>query len=641
MRVYAVNLASDFCRAKKNSTVHSEPANKFVPEQDTFSKQQTGISTLSFKGYNVHIIDGGLHADTMMHFARGITRKMDDVVEVMLHKTKTNPYYPGLKQVSSIRDNLKLLNEQGIAKPGDFVAITGSAQVYLNDLAERMELSQFAIRPGNVKNFKSNILQFLSNEYNASRLDHNSQDLFAVPEAINQINALVRKGVNVYMPAGHPIEFVLKARAAENGVKDDLYRMIYTRGKVGSESINPLIQEIKDENIYKFNLLALSDAHVVNARDLGDDKDYIFAAYDSCVNDHARGVYNFYPVRDKEGNILGYSFTDKRTIHYPYYEYPGNEHIAEISKFVGRKRTDFSYEGNIVHIMSRLIGWEEPHDKLPDVLYPITCYPKKRLEGERLWEKGLYFNRTETLYFGMNDSHEFTFPKCDCEGSGRPSVVPMWGSCFATIKAIKRDIAAAISRKVPAYNYYRDYLPAEKLLKDAEASMKEGRLKTAEFQLNMVTKSLEPYKDVSDTFDVNVRANKLLYKILTHQHKYAAAEGVANRAINLQSRILLYHFNHAENIKSFHSLAFAHYWEYPQSEIDKFKKETEDIASWFDEIARHCREKGNDYTAEVSSWAGRMISRGYVSPTEALITRRANGHINIGEIYNEYHETYK
>lgn len=640
MRVYAIGSTPGNCCANKFCAAIPKLKSTGLEIQDTFNKNSPDITTLSFKGYNVHIIDGGLHADTMMHFARGITKTLDDAVEVVLHKAQTNSRHPGLKQMDSVRDQLKLLNEQEIAKPGDFVAITGSAQVYLNNLAEKMGLPAKSIRPGNVKSYKAQILNFMTNPYDAGRLDAKEQNLFAVPEVINQINLLIKKGVNVYLPAGHPIEFDLKGRAAAAGVKDDLYRMIYTRGKKGASSINPIIQELKDENIYKFNLLALSDAHVVNAKDLSGEKDYIFAAFDNCVNDGSRGVFNFYPVRDKTGRVLGYSFTDKRTIHYPFNEYPGNEHIAEISRFVGRKMEDFSYEGNIIHIMRQLMAWEEPYDKMRDVLYPINCYPEKRLKKENLREKGLFFNVKETHYYDMNDSSEFTFPKCDCEGSGRPSVVPMWGSCFASINAIKRDIAAAIRRKVPAYNFERDYWPVKTILTEAESNIREGKLKTAEFQLNKAIKTLEPHKDVPDTFDQNIYANQLLYDTLIKQKKYEAAEGIANRCINLQSRILLYHFSHAENIKSFYSLNFAHYWEYPQHEVDKFKLETASLAAWFDRVAFLCGQKGNHNTKTIAEWAGRMIRGGYEPPAEALLTRRANGRINIGDIYNEYHETY-
>lgn len=640
MRIDAINAALNVCCVKKNCIAKSD-TNIPELEKDKFEKNISALQSISFNGYKIHIVDGGLHADTMTHFARGIVKKIDDVVEVVLHRAETNKRYSGLKQMTSVRDQLKLLNEEGLAKPGEYVAIPGSAQVHLTSLADKMGLEEKDLRPENVKAYKSKIIDVLSNEYYADKLDYNDQKLYAVPEVIKQINELVGKGVNVYIPAGHPIEFVLKARAAENGVKEDLYNYIATRGRVGREAIMPIIQEIKEENIYKFNLLALSDAHVVNIRDLSGDKDYIFAAYDSCVNDGARGVFNFYPVRNKEGKILGYSFTDKHTIHYPYEEYPDNKGIENISKFVGRKMSDFSYEGNITHIMKSLMAWEEPYDELPDVLYPISCIPKKRfLKDPTLRSKGDYFTKDEKLFFDRNDQGEFIFRKCDCEGSGRPSVVAMWGSCFAAINAIKRDIAADIKRKLPDYIFGREYWDVDTLITEAEHNIYNGKLKTAEFNLNKALKRIEPYQDVVDTFSPNIAANSMLYEVLMKQKKYAEAEAVANRCINAQCRILLRNFKTAANIKDFYSIKFAHYWEYPESELNYFTEQTEKIAKWFKIVADLCHDKGNETASTMARWAADMISNARI-PADALVERRANRHINIGDIYNEYHKDYE
>lgn len=81
-------------------------------------------------------------------------------------------------------------------------------------------------------------------------------------------------------------------------------------------------------------MLALSNAHIVNIKNK-NNKDFIFAAKDGCMNDGARGVYHFSPVRNSYGKIIGYSFTDTSTVEYPYNEFHANEKIANIAKYVG------------------------------------------------------------------------------------------------------------------------------------------------------------------------------------------------------------------------------------------------------------------------------------------------------------------
>ena len=208
----------------------------------------------------------------------------------------------------------------------------------------------------------------------------------------------------------------------------------------------------------------------------------------SCVTDRARGVYNFYPVRDRSGNIQGFSFTDRSSIHYTVAEYAGSQDIADIAQFVGLKTSDFSYEGNLIRIMQQLISWEEPINKMPNILYPVgSIYSPKRLREEKIAEKGLYVDRNEKLFFDKNSDNEFIFRKCDCEGSGRPSVVSMWGNCFATINFMTKSVRAQLKNlfevKIPRLLQIADeseqaecYPAAENILKKAlELSKPEVR----------------------------------------------------------------------------------------------------------------------------------------------------------------------
>jgi hypothetical protein len=65
----------------------------------------------------------------------------------------------------------------------------------------------------------------------------------------------------------------------------------------------------------------------------------MFAAYDTCITDGERGVYNFSPVR-KNGELTGYSYHDTVTNEYPFEKFPANDEIANIVKFVGINAED-------------------------------------------------------------------------------------------------------------------------------------------------------------------------------------------------------------------------------------------------------------------------------------------------------------
>lgn len=634
MRVYAVSNALNTSCAVQKKCVTSSATNK----ADSFEKSL--IPQINFGAYKIHIVDGGAHANVMEHFARAIVKNVDDVVDVILHKADTNPRYSGMKQMKSVKEKLTLLNEGNLAKSGDYVAIPCSAQVQLNQLSAFLGLEPKEIKPHNVKNYKAKILNYLTSipgsEKNA--MDPNGQGFDHVFGVIEQINALVKKGVKVYLPAGHPIESALKSTIGEAGKKDDLYKFIYTRGKEGAETVNKAISELKSVNAYRFNLLALSDAHVVNVRDLTGRENYVFAAYDNCVNDGARGVFNFYPVRNKDGKILGYSFTDKRTVQYPIEEYLANDEFANIAKFVGKRIRECCANGSYTHMMKNMIKFEEPHPSFPDKLYWVPeIYSPRRLKAEKLVEKGEWVDNSEQLFFDVNDHGEVIFKKCDCEGSGRPSVIPMWGSCFATLNAIKRDIASAVTRKRPAFSstlgtqIQNQRLELEKMLSNGDKPAV-----FVEYSLNKLLKLIKPYADVPSTFDTNLWTHQHLYKVLMAQRKPAAAEGVLNKTINLQSQILLHEFRQAKEVKGFYDITFAHYWDLSTQEVERLSARVDAIAEDFSKIAHLCRTKGNDRAADVSLWAAARLRTKLQDPCEAIISRRASGSINIGDIYDAH-----
>ena len=63
------------------------------------------------------------------------------------------------------------------------------------------------------------------------------------------------------------------------------------------------------------------------------------------------------------------------------------------------------------------------------------------IERNKLDKVGHLINREQNLIFTTNSQGEILFQKTNCEGSEKPSVMQMWGSCFSTINALKRDIS--------------------------------------------------------------------------------------------------------------------------------------------------------------------------------------------------------
>lgn len=637
MRVYAVsNALNTSCAVQKSA------ANKFdkyeINKPDSFEKGRPDIPQINFGAYKVHIVDGGAHGNVMEHFARAIVKSVDDVVDVVMHKADTNPRYSGMKQMKSIKEKLTFLNHGNGAQPGDYVAIPCSAQVPLNTLSDLMGFEPKSITPVGVIRYKERILKFLQDipDSKLRVMDPNEQGMQHVFGVIEQINGLIKKGVHVYLPAGHPTEGALKSIAASYNGKDALYEHIYTGGKKNSFRILLFKDKLLNDNIYRFNLLGLSDAHVVNVKDLSGRKDHVFAAYDSCVNDGARGVFNFYPVRNKEGKILGYSFTDKHTVQYPIEEYLANDEFANISKFVGKHISECEASSTHIHMMKNMIKWNEPHPSFPDDLYPVSLvYPEHRLKAENLLAKGRFVDKSEQLFFDVNDSGEVIFRKCDCEGSGRPSVIPMWGSCFATINAIKRDITAHLRQHSGGFTQ-KISSEVSDALENAYNAFDDKKLKAAEFFFNKTIKLVKPFDYTREPLNISLTAHKYLFDLMLSQGKRHEAEAVANSYINTQCKSLLYEFRQAQNINQINDMHFATYWDFPEHEVNFFKKKITTLASTFRTVARLCRQKGNDRAAEVSNWAADMISRCRSSEADPIISRRASGSINIGDIFDEY-----
>ena len=88
----------------------------------------------------------------------------------------------------------------------------------------------------------------------------------------------------------------------------------------------------------------------------------------------------------------------------------------------------------------------------------------EKLRAKELIYKGEYVDKTLTLFFDENDEDKIIFKKCDCEGSGRPSVLSVWGSCYATLNAIARDIGFSEQISTLDRDFARDLESAKQVL---------------------------------------------------------------------------------------------------------------------------------------------------------------------------------
>ncbi len=287
---------------------------KLNQPQDVFEKhsiERPQCRCVSFCGHTVHIIDGGNHATNMQHFAKAISKDMD----VEMHDVEINLKNKNAKQLKSLEQELKNMGSSKEDFTKEYIAIPASSSVPLLNLQDQIKAvigKEVKLTPENIKANKPLILNFLKEIYEnpgkyrqcINNMDKDGLGLEYTYGVIQQINKLVKsKGAKVFVPAGHPYDETLKWMATQRGLKPELYNYIAT-GNDYDQVVSKMIKEIKVNNWYNFNLLALSDAKIVTVKGTNEVQDYIFAAYDPCITDGARGIYNFSPVREK-GKLIG------------------------------------------------------------------------------------------------------------------------------------------------------------------------------------------------------------------------------------------------------------------------------------------------------------------------------------------------
>lgn len=411
------------------------------------SHSQNNKKQQSFLGYKIDILDAGQHMADLKYFAKSI---IDDI-KIQTINVETNPKNYLVKQMESLKQRLVEINSQPKFKKPDYVAFPGSFKVPLLNLNDRIHAichQDIGLTPENIKSNKEVLMELLQiiagkphqNEEQISHMDPLKQGAEHVFGVIQEINKAIKNGIEVYIPSSHPQMESIQSLVKDRGLKPELHHYIAT-GEDVNGAISSIQNELKEKNWYNFNLLALSDAKSVNLLGFKGNR-HLYSAFDSCITEEERGVYNFSPIRKKE-KIIGFSFLDEKTVHYPIQDSPRKEHVLNLIKFVGLPldkvlASAVEHEKFIGYLHGNLKYSANDFDnrifKVDKVFSPTEINEKKlKLLGD-------YVDSSLNLFFRGNKDGNVIFPNCDWEQSGRPSVVSMSGSCFSIFNAIKKNI---------------------------------------------------------------------------------------------------------------------------------------------------------------------------------------------------------
>lgn len=447
--------------------------------------------TISFMGYDVHIIDGGKHAIEMAQFTKADSPRID----VKLHRAEDTEDWNFNKPLKNIEEQLKEINKFGLTDENSYVAIPVKISVPLQNLAEQYKQVMgyyLHLRPHTTQTCKKKIMDFLKVLYEEPEkykkyiryMDPNNQGIEYAYGIIQEINKLNCK--KVYVPAEHPQYNSLNWMAGERGEKPELTNYLAT-GYDKEGRVHNMLDYIQNEGWYDFNLLALSKAEVVNLKKRDGYSDHIYSAYDTTVNDGARGVYNLSPVREN-GRLVGYSYKDTVTNQIPVEDFPYNDEVSEVARFVGKHVDEVVADDDKTYAFKLALENGDDTSAFSDKLYPVwKLFDEGTLYEGKIYDKGDFVDSNLKNYYRRNSHYEIIYPEADCESNGKPSVRGMWGSSYSMLNAIKRDVerqrfADDLSAKInvnfstAAFNTFQSALKekSHNNLKEAESLFQEA-----------------------------------------------------------------------------------------------------------------------------------------------------------------------
>lgn len=405
----------------------------------------------SFLGYRIDILDAGQHMMDLKYFAKTVIDDINIHPKIQTIHVETNPKNYLVKQMDSLKQRLIEINSQPKSKKPDYVAIPGSFKVPLLNLNDRINAiccKNIQFTPENVKSKKEDLMELLQiisenphqHEEQISHMDSLKQGAEHVFGVIQEINKAIKNGIKVYIPSSHPQMENIQWLAKDRDLKPELNHYLAT-GEDVNGAISGIQNELKNTNWYDFNLLTLSDAKSVNLQDINGNN-HLYSAFDSCITEGARGVYNFSPVR-KKGQLIGVSFLDEKTVHYPIQEYARKDHVSNLTRFVGLPLDKFlashvEHEKFIAYLHGNI---KYRADDFVNKLFNVDkIFSPTEINEKKIRSKGDYVDSSLNLFFRENKDGNVIFPNCDWEQSGRPSVVSMSGSCFSIFNAIKKNI---------------------------------------------------------------------------------------------------------------------------------------------------------------------------------------------------------
>jgi len=411
----------------------------------TIHKPQT-----NFKA-TVHILDNGTHANGLCNFAKAVFKNNHIVDNLQLHRVELHPKYEGVKMLDSVEDKLKELLSSDKLKQGDYLTFLGLMTLWAENITDGIKDvlgKNIKIDANNIKTNKDIIMKLLQKLcFEPQKYldkfdymdDYKKRNVSHTYNVIQLINQLQQKGVRVFLPAGHGAEHAIKNLIKQNELSNELYKYIAT-GVDTDNAIQNIFKEADRQNCYKFNLLSLCNANIVNINDRYG-KNFIFSSRDGFATTSSRGVFNFTPIRNKNGTVLGYSFHDTKTVEIPDEEFAGRDTVQDLNKFVGLPVTDLISDDKENLIFKKLVKKGLSTNKLPNKLYPITeVFDENIINAKKMKLLGCLTNREQDKIFDINPQGQIVFQKTNCEGSDRPSVVSMWGTCFATVNSIAEHI---------------------------------------------------------------------------------------------------------------------------------------------------------------------------------------------------------
>lgn len=680
-----------FLNYKNNINNTSGPRNsapvRFNNTSDIFVKSyspapqniHSTLNPVSFMGYSVHIVDGGNHAKNMTYFANSLTDKWD----IYNKEVETNRRDPNVKQLENLEWKLKELNfanDLSYDEYHDFayVALPVLATVPLQNLQDQMKAvtgKDIHLTPQNVKTKKNEIIQFLKMLYDHPEqyrkyidyMDPMGQGIektYGVIYQINKINA--KPNTKVLVPAGHPEYASIKWITEQRNLKPELHNYIATNEDV-NYVIHNVQDEIKNNGWYDFNLLSLSDADVVNLKNEADEN-YIYSAYDSCITNGGRGVYNFSPVRDENGNLKGYGYHNEQTADYPFEEFPANDEVQNIARFVGRPLDEVLADEKTTQAFKDAVWNNESREPFADKLFKVEdIFPQHERDYNKMSLKGDYIDSSLNLFFRKNNNGQVIFPACDCEGSGRPSVLSMWGSCFSIFNAIKDDIN--LKERFNERGYFNEETLKTKhpqeinlLLKESEKMLENKNYTEAEHILRYAAE-LEKTAGLHGHKPLEALGNLYLM-----QNDYIKAEDCFNSALNELSRHIITKINSInkdltlaecstyknrfENLQNQHMEYIHEKQRYdnlgaiqkmfstePQKpeQAEKYRQYAliYDMAleagQIFRKLADICEKKGEDYPTFACNWAADMMQYPSEGVCFDIIKRRADNNTYLGD----------